>query len=228
LRIALVLRSGGEFKPEHVQALAFQLSLYAPNREVVVLSDVDVPGVRRIPLKTQWMGWWAKMELFRPDIEGDLLFFDLDTVIRGDLSDVLANQDLTVLRDFYRDGTRKPLGLQSSMMFLPEADRAGVWAKFRPELIAEYKRKGVGDQAFLESLWSGKAKLWQDLVPGQVVSYKVHCKNNGVPEDARVVTYHGKPRPWDAEGQKWLSNPIQKSASSPRHSSCLESNRSTP
>ena len=45
---------------------------------------------------------------------------------------------------------------------------------------------------------------WQDLYPGQVVSYKVHCKD-GLPKDARLVKFHGKPRihdcndPWVQE-----------------------------
>lgn len=199
MRVALVLRAGGEYKPEHAQALAFQLSLHAPSHEVVVLSDVDVPGVERIPLKYQWPGWWAKLELVRPDIEGDLLFFDLDTVITGDLTDILAVKELTILRDFYRDGLRKPEGLQSSMMFLPADARQEVWNAWSPDLIDQYKRKGVGDQAFLESLWLNKAKRWQDIVPGQIVSYKVHCKHNGLPPDARVVCGHGRPRPWEKE-----------------------------
>jgi hypothetical protein len=199
-------RSRAEYLPEHAQALAFQLSLYAPGHEVIVLSNVAVPGIRTIPLKYDWPGWWSKLELFRPDIEGDLLYFDLDTVVRGNLDDILAVDRLTICRDFF-----KPHGVQSCMMFLPAAERADVWRHWRPELIQEYKRKGVGDQAFLESLWLGKAQRWQDVVPGQVVSYKAHCKNKGVPEDARVICYHGRPRPWSPEGKQWLSKPIQKS-----------------
>lgn len=195
MRIALVLRSGGEYKSEHVLRLCDQLDRYAPGQDVVLLSDMDVNFIERIPLKHNWPGWWSKIELFRPDIEGDLLYFDLDTVIRGSLDDILRINTLTIVRDFYRDGKRRPVGLQSCMMYLPERIRQRAWSRWDPSLIDQYKRKGVGDQAFLEDLWLGTARYFQDVVPGQVVSYKVHCRPN-IPADARVVCFHGKPRPW--------------------------------
>jgi hypothetical protein len=36
----------------------------------------------------------------------------------------------------------------------------------------------------------------QSLYPGQIVSYKAHARA-GIPENARLVCYHGKPRPND-------------------------------
>lgn len=190
-----MLRSGGEYKPEHVRALHSQLLKYA-DEEVILLSDMDVPGIERIPLKHNWPGWWSKLELFRQDIYGDLLYIDLDTVIVGEMRDILCIDKLTFVRDFYRDGTRRPVGMQSCMMYLPEADRHYAWSRWDPELIRSYKFKGVGDQAFLEDLWLGEAQYFQDVVPGQIVSYKVNCKQ-GLPPDARVVCAHGRPKPWD-------------------------------
>jgi hypothetical protein len=35
-------------------------------------------------------------------------------------------------------------------------------------------------------------KYWQDLFPDRVVSFKVHCRE-GLPKDASIVCYHGKP-----------------------------------
>jgi hypothetical protein len=195
LRLACVLKSGKDYGVKQARFLIDQLEQYAPFHDIVCLTDIEIPGVACLPLKFNWPSWWAKMELFRPDIEGDLLYFDLDTIIVKDISDVLAVDKLTIARDFYRDGVRREEGLQSCLMYLPEADRADVWAAWKPELIHHYKAQGVGDQAFLESLWMGKAQRWQDILPGQIVSYKVHCKT-GTPQDARIVCYHGKPRPW--------------------------------
>ena len=65
-----------------------------------LLSDVPVDGVETIPLQHDWPGWFAKFELFRPDIEGDLLYFDIDTVITGDLKQLEVGQT-TMLSDFY-------------------------------------------------------------------------------------------------------------------------------
>ena len=95
-----------EFKVEHVQALQKQLAKWAPEATFECLSDVDVPGVECTKLEHNWPGWWAKMNLFSPNMPGDFLFIDLDTVIIGPINDILAVDKLTLLRDFYRDGKK--------------------------------------------------------------------------------------------------------------------------
>lgn len=184
-----------EFKVEHVQSLQRQLEKYAPFVDFECLSNVNVPGVECIPLKHDYPGWWAKLELFRPDYPGDFLFLDLDTVITGPLDDILAVRKLTLLRDFYRDGKKLKEGLGGGLIYLPEDERAPVWDFWaqQPQLrMREYSR---GDQFLFEKFYLQSAARWQDVVPGQVVSWKVHC-GRGVPLDARIVCFHGVPRPW--------------------------------
>jgi hypothetical protein len=60
-------------------------------------------------------------------------------------------------------------------------------------------RERWGDQGFLQSVL-GDCQRWQD-VAGGIYSYKAHC-SRGVPADARVICFHGKPRPWDVERAK--------------------------
>lgn len=203
MRVALVLRFGGDYRPEHVTRLVEQISAHLPGAEIVCLSDVNVP-CDRIALVNHWPGWWSKMELFAPWVDGDLLYLDLDTAVVGSLSDMASVDRLTIMRDVYRAD-----GLQSSIMFLPERERAKVWREWirKPEVWMQMYRRG-GDQAFLERLWLGKAAIWQDSLPGQVVSYKVHVRpavrkdrefgNGTVPDGARAIVFHGLPRPWQA------------------------------
>lgn len=190
MRVACVLRSGGEYRPEHVERLLDGVSAHLPGAKLLCLSDVAVPG--RVPLLFDWPGWWSKMELFRPDIEGDLLYIDIDTVLVGGLADIAAVGRLTLLRDFYRRG-----GLGSGLMYLPAEARRQVWAEWfaAPARWMRVYRRG-GDQAFLERHYLRHAVCWQHLLPGQVVSWKVHCREGGLPADARVVCFHGRPRPW--------------------------------
>jgi len=55
----------------------------------VCLSNTGVP-CERIPLITDWHGWWAKLELFRPGLfEGRVLYLDLDLVIMHSLEDLI-------------------------------------------------------------------------------------------------------------------------------------------
>ncbi len=184
MRILTVLRSGGEYKPEHAQRLAQMV----PGLEV--LADVDVPGVPAIPLLSSWPGWWSKMEAYRPGICGDILLMDLDTtVIR--MPEIPS--ETTVLPDFYR-----PHLMGSGFMFVTDADRRRIWDMWieNPEAhMARCRtRECWGDQGFLMPL-IGQSKRWG----GNVVSWKVHCKR-GVPAEADVICFHGKPRPWEVPG----------------------------
>lgn len=185
-----------EFKPEHVQALQRQLQVHAPGVEFECLSDVNVPGVKCIKSNHGWPGWWMKMGLFDPALPGDFLFMDLDTVISGSLSNVLAVDKLTLLRDFYRDGKKLKEGLGGGLIYLPDEARAPVWNFWKTQPQLHMRMYPRGDQFLFERFFLNSAARWQDVVPGQVVSYKVHCQR-GVPPEARVVCFHGKPRPWE-------------------------------
>ena len=185
-----------EFKSAHVIALQKQVAQWAPWATFECLSDVEIPGVETHKLERNWPGWWAKMNLFAPSMKGDFLFMDLDTVITGPLDDILARDRLTVLTDFYRDGVKLKDGIGGGLIWLPEKDRKQIWDEFTVNPALSMKLNPRGDQHFFENFWKARADRWQKVLPGQVVSYKVHCKNGAVPPDARVVCFHGLPRPW--------------------------------
>lgn len=210
--VCTVLKSGGVYEPRHVERLREQVEMHLPGALFVALSDQHLKNTKRVPLQhASWVSWWAKMELFRPDLRGDILYFDLDTDIRGSLADIAAVNKLTVLRDPYANGTeRKPdSAIGSGVMYLPEADRADVWEAWNKNtfrVMSAFRARGLGDQAFLQTLWETKAARWQDELPGQLLSYKVDCNpqwktgaTGTVPPGARVVYGHGRPRPWSAE-----------------------------
>lgn len=185
-----------EFTPGHVLALQRQLAQYAPGFPFECLSDVKVPGVECRPLRHGWPGWWAKMELFDPEVPGDFLFMDLDTVITGPLDDILAVRKLTLLRDFFRDGKKLKEGLGGGLIYLPADARRDVWGFWMQQPQLQMRVYSRGDQFLMEKFYLNTAQRWQDVVPGQVVSWKVHCKGDIVPPEARVVCFHGQPRPW--------------------------------
>lgn len=188
-----------EYTPTHVQALKRQIDKWAPGNEFECISDTAIPGIFCHLNKSGWPGWWLKMALLDPAVPGDFLFMDLDTVITGPLDDILRVRNLTLLRDFYRDGKKLKEGLGGGLMYLPEEARKPVWDFWNHQPQLQMRMYCRGDQFLFERFWLGSAQRWQDVVPGQVVSYKVHCKH-GVPPDARVVCFHGQPRPW-AVGQ---------------------------
>jgi hypothetical protein len=144
-------------------------------------------------------GWWNKCALFRPGIfpNGErVLYFDLDTIITGDLSDIAAyTGKFAALRDFNFKGN-----MNSGLMAWEAGTLDHIWRVWqrcgRPQFDPG------GDQAWIEDM-QPTADYWQEILPGQVVSYKVDCQQ-GVPDNARVVCFHGKPRPhevnWEIGG----------------------------
>ena len=185
--VACVLRSGGDFGPEHVQWLAKQVP------GLVCLSDVPVPGVERIALEHDWPGWWSKMAMFGPALSGDVLMLDLDTVVLR-MPDLPA--ETTVLENW-----NEPGWMGSGLMFVTAEDRARVWdawiADPAKHMRENHRWPKWGDQGFLQD-YLGGANRWGD----NVRSYKVHCQG-GLPEGTDIVAFHGKPRPWDVR-QPWI------------------------
>lgn len=200
--IACVLKSGGIYEPWHAQVLASQMRMAAPHEPFVCLTDVAVDGVSTIPLQHGWPGWWSKLELFRPDVfpAGErVLFADLDTLVLGDLSDLLAIEaPFVTLEDFYRRPPMQPVrGLGSGLMQWTAGDQTDLYARFAADAEGLMRRhQKHGDQQFIERLRLADVTFWQDVVPEQVVSYKLHCRT-GIPAKARVVCFHGTPKPWD-------------------------------
>src|SRR5215813_3938643 len=146
------------------------------------------------PLPAGLSGWWNKLYLFRSGVFGDgerILYFDLDTILVGALNEIV-NYDghFAMLRDFYRAD-----GLQSSVMAWEGGIADYLWSDW--ESAGRPEPPG-GDQAWIEQVFSRMQfapDIWQELHPGDFVSYKAHDCRDLFPEGAKVVVFHGRPRP---------------------------------
>ncbi len=153
------------------------------------LDEYYTEGVIVKPLPGDLKGWWNKLWLFKEgqfDPEDRIIYFDLDTVITGDLTELLSYQgDFSILRDIYR-----PNGLQSSVMAWNGSWGKHIWNEFeaygRPDMNG-------GDQAWIEAHVLKVDKL-QDLYPNFFASFKAQC-GLMYPKGAKVVFFHGLPRP---------------------------------
>ena len=201
------LNTQRDFGPEHVQAIQRQVRRWAPpGTEFLCLSDIPVPGVDVIPLQSDWPGWWAKLELFRPDLTGDILYTDLDNTIVGPIDDILAVNRLTAQIDFW-----------TALLYLPESCRATVWKHFTkdPHKYMHYYERGncrgiYGDAGYMGSLLEKHASHWE-TVPGekQVVNIAKMMSHrwpkghgwgkiapHAIPKNMRILL-SGQPfRPW--------------------------------
>lgn len=212
LNVACVLRSGGSYTPSDVEKLHAMVTRHLKYGEFYCLTDMvlevgKIEDVRPIKLEHAYPGWWSKMELFRPTVfpEGDrILFLDLDTIILGNLEAIAARQEHWImLGDFYRRPPKHArIGLASGMMMWTANDQDQIYQSFarQPSRVISTVR---GDQDWI-ARQNPTAVLWENVVPGQVVSYKVHVRETGkVPDDARVVCFHGSPKPSEVK-EDWV------------------------
>lgn len=150
-------------------------------------------GIDARPLPTPGLeGWWNKLALFQPGLfpAGDrILFLDLDTLITGPLEKVVAyDGPFAILRDFYRSA-----GLGSCAMAWEAGSEiaTAIWDGYVAEGLPQ--SDPGGDQVIIERHLS-HYELWQNVFPGDFVSFKVDARF-GIPEGAKIVCFHGRPRP---------------------------------
>jgi hypothetical protein len=198
MKIVTVLKTSNDYKKEYVDLLYKQCQKYAPKIEFVCISDdPSVPGY--IKMEHDWPRWWPKMEIFK--IPGPVLYLDLDTIIVSDLNEIIkkaSQYEFVGIRDFYKD-RRMERTLGSGVMFWT-GDMKYLYEEFlkNPQKNMDECTTGRwwGDQGFIEKTIKHKVVYWQDILPRKIVSWKVHCKA-GVPKDASIIAFHGKPKPWD-------------------------------
>ena len=112
-KIVTVLRSGGDYQRIHVEKIRDMVERYVSEFEFICLTDSPTEEYDR-PLKHDWPGWWAKMEIF--NIPGPVLFLDLDTIIVDNIDCIiksLKDQPFVTLRDAFRGGSNIWSGIMS-------------------------------------------------------------------------------------------------------------------
>jgi len=220
VNIVLVLRTGGDFSMSDVLLLANQL--YSVNGDLqvnvycltdVVSSSIELKTVTLMPLSNKWNGWWAKMNLFSPELMDlrPFLYLDLDTVVLESLSSIIPNEvyrkGLIMLRDFYQ--MKVPA---SGIMWIPSDEENEKVAKVWMKWIANAKihmRRYRGDQQFIGSVVQPDY-FWQDIIDG-IVSFKPNRKYlSALTGEENIICFHGKPRIWEAaKSVKWVNDYIK-------------------
>ena len=129
------------------------------------------------------------MELFKQ--RGPCLYMDLDTIVTGacDWLETVKDQEFVVLRDPYR-GAANPQAMGSGIMYW-SGDVSYIWDAYKEHPTTTLSG---GDQAFLERY--ATATYLQDFTRS-VVSYKAEVQKGYNWQDASIVYFHGKPRPWE-------------------------------
>lgn len=216
LTVACVLKSGGDFDESYVERLWQEVRLHLPQpHRFACLTDLNLSlPILLIPLRYALPGWWSKMEVFAGP--GPALYLDLDTVIIGDitpLAEAVLQLDhpweFLMLRRWRRPGWGSGIMgwkgdwswiLNDFMNAKKQFVQSGRgWTlrergRYDPIETIHYQ----GDQDWIENRMDERGTLEriavQDVCPG-IYSYKHHICGQQMPEDARIIVFHGKPRP---------------------------------
>ena len=145
--------------------------------------------------------WWHKCRAFK-EIEGQVLYLDLDQVILKDIDPLLDACDpekMTCYADHIEwFGSR----FGSAFMYFPCGKFNRVYDTFMsdPETIMlEYDKRG-GDQVFIGELIP-EAQYLEDLMGYRpIMSYKFDDLDSVEPdEDTFIVNFHGNPKPHEVD-----------------------------
>lgn len=196
ITLKTVLKSGGEYKPEHVLRMQGMLDKHVdcPAR-FVCYSDVEIEGVTVRPLLHDWPTWFSKIEMFR-DIE-DSFYIDLDMTINGNITDmVMANSNFMALRNM-----NPRIGGIGSAMMKWCGDFTRIYNTFSesPEYFIDRHSNKIGtpmhgDQGFVFSVACNpatgfKIDCFQNKFPNRISVFRT-------PTTTDIKVYYGKMRPW--------------------------------
>jgi hypothetical protein len=182
-------------------------NLDAPHR-FLCLSDRPLEGIECVIPAEEWPGWWSKLLVFRYS-RGPCLYLDLDVVVTGPL-DGLLSDTLAMAKNWAQSGYG---GCQSSVMaWNNDIVKIRIADYFELSRVQEPTKAGDVENCGLYVLDDG-ATLWGDqefitahygppggdmILPMEgIYSYKYHCRGKQLPADAKVIAFHGNPKPAD-------------------------------
>jgi len=210
ITFAVTLKSGGDFKHWDAITLSNQVRQHMrlPHRFVCLSDFADLGStVEILPLRHNWPGWWSMIEMFR--LKGPVVAGGLDMIVLDDI-DRLAELALTCPPDVFYMARPQPRPFNNgekwcSGLQIWNGDWSWLYEQFclNPQSYMDFH---VKEQRFTYTCLMNhmvKIRAVQDYFDGYY-SYKNNCRN-GKPKDARVVLFHGHPRPKHCK-EPWVKN----------------------
>lgn len=225
-RIVLCMKWGTLYPAEYVNVLysAVEKHLPSPFRFVCLTDDSSgfVPGIESFPIpdigleKGHWaIGAWPKISLFSHDLyglSGRALFIDLDMVILRDLTPFFEQPgDLVAIDESAWRSKIAPPSTMSSIFAFDIGKMGYLVDRIKADRDAYVHKYGL-EQAFLH----GEVADVRHWPRDWVISFKNHLRQpvlidrfigpKSPPASAKVIAFHGRPRPIDLirpTGENW-------------------------
>lgn len=132
------------------------------------------------------------------------LCLDLDVVITGPLNDIMSYDGEFCTRSKFKPGEKHKLDGDIMSFRAGKENENRFWKSYIKDPKEAIKLTQGRERYWVRHVAGDIADRWDKVCPGQVVSYKWDCKN-GLPENARIVSFHGHPRPHQAK-KDWIKN----------------------
>jgi hypothetical protein len=161
--------------------------------------ETHIDGVDFVDIRHhKWPGWWSKMALFDPALRGmsNCVYFDLDTVIVGDITPLFDCRDFAICENFTRAAGHPtyPCSYGSCVMYLPLGFGRRIFQRFEADADALMARHAqYGDQRLIEEYYPFATRLQRVMPRGFFVGRREF--SDGVPPDASVMVFAGPVKP---------------------------------
>ena len=218
MQIVVCMKWGSRYGPEYVNRLYKSIKKHTKrktklycftdnntniNKDIICkpLPQISLPeAISHTP--------WKKMSLWQYplyDLEGDVLFLDLDLVVTGDLDRFFDfNPEILCFENWTQIGKnigntscfRFPVGKYTEIYDNFKKNPEKYWKEFHIEQV--YLSKQIKDQIFWPKLWCQSFK--HNLLPNWPLRIWQPAK---LPKDTSIVAFTGKPDPGDVINGKW-------------------------
>jgi hypothetical protein len=203
-KFVCVLKTGGDYTKKNVFLLKRQVDKYLPAVDkFICYSNIEIKGINTVPLVGDYKGKWSMHEVFRE--KGKVLVTGLDTLFVKncdwlfDLADEINRDTFYGMKTFNKRGGKTPWG-NNPMLW------NGDWS----HLFWDYLDQQTPYHLKLEQSWAyrklqacGANIKYLDNEGLGLFSYKHHCRHRGVPDNADIIIFHGKPRPHECT-EEWV------------------------
>lgn len=229
-RVILTMKWGTLYPATYVNVLyrAVGAHLPGPFRFVCLTDDPEglLPGIEVFPVpefglpQIRWqIGGWPKLGVFQRELyglQGRALFIDLDMMILDDLTPFFDHAAPFIATDMGPNWQRRPgtgpTEPGTCLFAFTLGAEAQIFERFMADPQGTFDRFGL-EQNCVAAFASSMA-CWD---PAWVISFKRHLRPPALtglvlpvrrpPPGAKVLAFHGRPRPLDLVRRGWWGEP---------------------
>ena len=189
---------------------AVEKNLDIPHR-FICLSDREIDGIQTYPIyPPSKLGNLVKLAIYNDyyQFNGRVMLMDLDMVVTGSLNEIASYDGEIAARAAFR--TREAVWIPDgdmTILNLTSSRQRQIW-KYITNSISKIESRTQGaERKFYKQFYTKifpQIDFIQELFPEQLQSYKQDgVRTSGLPKNARIVSFHGRPKPHQV-ADKWV------------------------